>query len=252
MSMRRLLCAFVGSLLLCLPLEAAFALIQTRSACGSGCDVTDTFVGDGSVAVTGLADMAAGNTAVAWVFAAAANVSVTGVTGCSGTWTELHTLTDSTRRAALWGTRCTGNGTSVTVTTSTGTGSDSGDAVWVRTFSGGASPFAETGTSTEATGTAAAQNVASVTPAVSEVLFACIVGLSGNGGGWTNDTDFTWATRTTSAHGYRIQSDTTAQGCDNTTAISRTYVAALAAIAGDTGGAPAAPPRKMLLLGVGK
>ncbi len=241
--------------LVCWPsgVEAAFAHVQTRSGCGSGCDVTDTFVTDAQIVITGLTDFTAGNTAVAWIFAASGNVSVSSVAGCGGTWTELHTNTDTTRRVALWGTRCVTNGTTVTVTTSAQTGSDSGDAVWAREFSGGADPFAEDGTSTESDNAASTtHNLAAVTPTVSEVLFVCIVGLSGNGGGWTTDTDFTFATRVTSAHGYRIQSNTNAAACDNTTAIGRNSVAALAAIAGDVGGAPPAGTKKMLTMGVGQ
>lgn len=232
--------------------QAQWSLVQTRTACPSGCDVTDDWTSTGVISVTGLTTTTAGNTLV--IYAQAGNDSRTvSSVSCNGdTATALHTEY-GTRMAYLGAVVVATTGTSCTVTLN-GASTSSNGSVVVQEWSGGAATLTEAGTSTGAINVSSvtAHTAATVTPSNAPVLYVSVLALSAASGGMTHDADFTGAAigGTVMYYAYRTQTDTTAQGITYTSVTTRGSNVALAALEGAAAGGGCTGG--LLLLGAGK
>lgn len=254
--MRRILLAFLLMLAWAVPASAQWSLVQTRTACPAGCDVTDdwtnaTGVG-GQIIVTGLTTTTAGNTLIIYATSDSDTRTVSSATCNGDTVTALHTEYSS-RSAYLGGVVVATTGTSCTVTLN-GASLGAGASVVVEEWSGGAASLTESGTSTGSINTGVtAHAAATVTPSNAPVLYVSVLILSGSSGGMTHDADFTGATTgsgTVMYRAYRTQADTTAQGITFTTTNSRSSNVSLAALEGASSGGGCSGG--LLLLGAGK
>lgn len=236
--------------------DAAWTLVQTRTACPTGCDVTDdwtnaTGVG-GQIIVTGLTTTTAGNTLIIYATSDSDTRTVSSATCNGDTVTALHAEYNS-RSAYLGGVVVATTGTSCTVTLN-GASLGAGASVVVQEWSGGAASLTEAGTSTGSINSGAtAHTAATVTPSNAPVLYVSVLILSGSSGGMTHDADFTGATTgsgTVMYRAYRTQADTTAQGITFTSTNTRNSNLALAALEGAAAGGGCTGG--LTLLGAGK
>lgn len=236
--------------------DAAWTLVQTRTACPAGCNVTDDWSNSTGVSaqivVTGLTTTTAGNTLLIYATADSDTRTVSSATCNGDSVTALHAEYGS-RFAYLGAVVVATTGTSCTVTLN-GPSLGAGASVVVEEWSGGAASITEAGTSTGAiTTSATAHTAATVTPSNAPVLYLSVLILSGSSGGMTHDADFTGATTgsgTVMYRAYRAQTDTTAQGITFTSTTTRNGNVALAALEGAAAGGGCTGG--LMLLGAGK
>lgn len=230
--------------------DAQVSFVQRRTACGSGCDVTDTFASDGSVTVSGLTSCTVGNALVVVVASDFADSNYTASDGSNTYNAGTDNFQGGEFDFSIKYARCATAVTSITVTASGG-GTFGTDWVVVYEFSGMPNPLVlddfDTGLSSGVT----THTATTVTATVAGVA---IGGGTCSNGSYTLESDFA-TNGFTGTHvfaGYHVLSGAGSDAITATSAASEACSMGTIVLQGSGGGGGGSSSCVIALLGAGK